>query len=297
MENNMLQHICIKLTIGNTDFQIIFVPNDLYFQHANNLLHSTVWFAWQHSHLFCECHFLRQGKVLVKTDAQEYPFNENSFCVLPANLPHSIISLKDYAERVTFYVVISQNKASFNDTFSLYDSIFSATEPFIHKGMEDVFNQIFELAESTPVLNTILELKLEHLFALAFVEMLECYNESDTCSQSQNAVDYSDELKLKLETFVDHFIVDASLNELAEYLCLSSRQTDRLLKDVFHCSFQELKTKKRISIAKQLLDTSDNSFKEIAEAVGYSSYTGFHNAFKQSTGLSPEEYKNSLKQP
>ena len=51
-----------------------------------------------------------------------------------------------------------------------------------------------------------------------------------------------------------------------------------------------------MSIAKNLLEIPEYSLKKIAETVGYSSYTGFHNAFKQFTGLSPEEYRLSLKQ-
>lgn len=297
MENNLLhlQHVCIKLSIGNTDFQIIFVPNDSYMHHVNNLLHSApVWFAWQHSHLFCECHFLRKGKVSIKTDQQEYLFNENSFCVLPAKLPHSIVPLHDAFERITFYVVIAKNKNSLTNTFESYDKIFSASEPIICDKMSNVFNQIFELAETTPMQNSLLELKLKHLFALAFIELLEYNHQSDSFERSQNTIDYTDELKLKLEAFIEHFILGAQLNDLAQYLCLSQRQTDRLLNDVFHCGFQELKTQKRMSIAKKLLGNSDYSLKKIAETVGFSSYTGFHNAFKQFTGLSPEEYRASL---
>ena len=102
-------------------------------------------------------------------------------------------------------------------------------------------------------------------------------------------------MTLKVEKFlVEHFLPNAQLDDLAEYLCLSHRQTDRLLKRLFDKSFQEIKNETRITKAKKLIHANEHSLKEIAEILGFKSYIGFYKSFRQATGVTPEEFKDSL---
>lgn len=113
--------------------------------------------------------------------------------------------------------------------------------------------------------------------------------------QPNTSVDYDNELTLKIEKFlIDNFLPNAQLDDLAQYLCLSHRQTDRLLKRLFNKSYQEIKNETRITKAKDLIHKKEHSLKEIASILGYSSYIGFYKSFRQATGLTPEEYRDSL---
>lgn len=281
------QYHGIEFSIGNTDFQILFISNFGY--------QGKVWNSHAHFHLFCECHFLQTGKVLIQTETQDLTFEAGNFCLVPLRLLHTTKSIETPVQKISFYVVISQNKSVLNmtDTYTWYDHIVSSKTPLIFDGLSETFTKIMGLVQSADAFEVLLEMKLKHLFSLAFLELLEQSNESYVLSASSQPVGYEEELTLKIEAFlVDHFAPEYTLEDLATYLCLSARQTDRLLKRIFDCGFREIKNKKRIEVAKEMLSETRKSLKDIAEAVGYDGYTGFYKAFRTQTGLSPEEYRN-----
>ena len=76
-------------------------------------------------------------------------------------------------------------------------------------------------------------------------------------------------------------------------LNLSRRQTDRTVQRLFGESYQSLIKTRRLQQAKLLIQQSDMPFTEIAEKVGYHSYTGFYLALKNHFEQSPDELRNT----
>ena len=119
-DTNVYSH-SIQFSIGNTDFQIIFSSEDLTKQSLSN--------SPEHYHLFCECHFIKTGEMLLKTPTQAFLLKENAFAIVPPNVRHSTEILGEVSERMVFYLVISQNEKNENDTFSTYEHLFFAEAP------------------------------------------------------------------------------------------------------------------------------------------------------------------------
>ena len=86
---------------------------------------------------------------------------------------------------------------------------------------------------------------------------------------------------------------DFSLHGLAERVGLSSRQTARLVRGETGRSFRELKTAARIERARKLLASSDFSILEVALRAGWNSASQFHEAFRQSVGVTPARYREA----
>jgi transcriptional regulator GlxA family with amidase domain len=84
---------------------------------------------------------------------------------------------------------------------------------------------------------------------------------------------------------------DFSLHGLAERLGLSSRQTARLVRGETGRSFRELKSAARIERAQKLLASSELSILEVALRAGWTSASQFHEAFRQSVGVTPARYR------
>lgn len=84
---------------------------------------------------------------------------------------------------------------------------------------------------------------------------------------------------------------DFSLHGLAERLGLSSRQTARLVRGETGRSFRELKAAARLERARKLLASSDLSILEVALRAGWNSASQFHEAFRQSGGVTPARYR------
>ena len=284
---NLPDYNCIDLSIGNTDFHILFSP-DFHFYEED-------WNVWEHYHLFCECHFLKSGDVRLTTPEDEITFHSGSFCAIPKMLRHRIETVTEPTRKISFYITISQNKSSENNTFTWYEQIFTSAKPFVFDQISESFLSLYELTRSNSPLDFIQETKLKHVFSLAFLELLQQVEEITVFGQSSLSVDYDNELTLKVENFlINNFLPNAQLDDLAQYLCLSHRQTDRLLKRLFNKSYQEIKNEARITKAKDLIHRNEHSLKEIAEVLGYSSYIGFYKSFRHASGVTPEEYRDSL---
>lgn len=101
---------------------------------------------------------------------------------------------------------------------------------------------------------------------------------------------YTDIIDGYFNTFYNRNI---SLQELADYLQLSNRQTSRLLKNIYNLTFDQLHRKTRISVAKRLLTETDLELEEIAERIGYSSYPVFSRAFINQEDLTPSDYRKN----
>jgi AraC-like DNA-binding protein len=84
-----------------------------------------------------------------------------------------------------------------------------------------------------------------------------------------------------------------SLHGLAERLGLSSRQTARLVRGETGRSFRELKAAARLERARKLLASSDLSILEVALRAGWNSASQFHEAFRQSVGVTPARYREA----
>ena len=68
------------------------------------------------------------------------------------------------------------------------------------------------------------------------------------------------------------------LSELAAALCLSERQTQRVIRELTGGTFSEMLTAYRLTVAKQLASTTEMSRTAIAAYVGFTTYSGFRRA-------------------
>ncbi len=106
-------------------------------------------------------------------------------------------------------------------------------------------------------------------------------------------------LMLKRKWMIEEYISDrytssAGLAELAKMLYLSERQTGTVVKELMGCDYKTLVVQRRMQLAVLLLHDPKNSLEEIAEAVGYSSYSGFYLAYIKYYGISPKEARKQF---
>ena len=99
---------------------------------------------------------------------------------------------------------------------------------------------------------------------------------------------------------VMHFIeenisnADIGVGDLAAAAAVSRSGLQRKLKQTMGITPQELLSEARMKKACQLLQESDKTVAEIAYACGFNDPKYFSRCFKQSTGKTPSEYKNTL---
>ena len=71
-------------------------------------------------------------------------------------------------------------------------------------------------------------------------------------------------------------------------LYLSERQTRNLIQKEFGADYKQLIIQERMKIADILLRKTAQTLEQIAQQVGYQSYSGFYLAYTRYYGISPE---------
>ncbi|OPJ63453.1 response regulator transcription factor [Clostridium oryzae] len=90
----------------------------------------------------------------------------------------------------------------------------------------------------------------------------------------------------------DHYDKKISLQEIADYVCLTPTHLCRVIKKDTGESFVDLFNKIKIGVAEKLLKESNLKVYEVANRVGIDNYSYFYKLFKKYTGTVPTEYYN-----
>lgn len=93
----------------------------------------------------------------------------------------------------------------------------------------------------------------------------------------------------------EHLSEDISAGVLAEVTGYSSGYLSRVFRQEFHESIHEFVTATRMDLAKELLGNTNLRVYEIANHCGYDNPTYFIKVFKKNTGMTPQDFKQSLR--
>lgn len=97
-----------------------------------------------------------------------------------------------------------------------------------------------------------------------------------------------------IQYILEHYSENITLGKLSEQVYVTPMYLSRLFKEKAGVSYIDYLTEVRIENAKHLLSDLSLRIYDIAEMVGYDSRKHFGKIFKERTGLSPKEYRNSL---
>lgn len=89
----------------------------------------------------------------------------------------------------------------------------------------------------------------------------------------------------------ENITVEISRDELARQVFMSPDYLTRLFRKETGMSLSEYIIQKRLSIAKQLLETTDLSIVEISQRTGFSYSSYFVRIFKKKTQVTPQQYR------
>lgn len=96
---------------------------------------------------------------------------------------------------------------------------------------------------------------------------------------------------IKIDTLVNDYRNPVTLQTVADALCLSTKQTSRIIRRNYNKSLSELMADRRLRVAAVLLTEDRHSVSEIVQLVHFSSERYFYFQFKKKFGCTPQEYK------
>lgn len=92
----------------------------------------------------------------------------------------------------------------------------------------------------------------------------------------------------------EHIAQKITLSDIGQHTFFSPVYCDSIFKKEMGTSIIDYLLEERIHLAKQLLVEGSLSFRQIAEAVGFSDYNYFARTFKKRTGYTPGQYRQSI---
>lgn len=273
----------IELSIGNSLFTIFC---DNIFIGGGNSSH--------HVHFFHEFHYVISGNESIKTNSEEFYVDKNYLCILPIGMYHSVKSDEDSSKIYFLFDMTRKNDIDI-DTYAVFENLFKKNEPIIIENKSPYFDELIKNYGKKNTLDTMTAIKLKHILTLIFIDIYEKHQFKKP-EIASNTITYSNELRMKTEEFIQNsFPSELKLEILANHLCLSPKQADRIVRKYMGSSFQSIATKIKMDKAMDLIRTTTISLEKIAFEVGYTTYAGFSRSFKEYTGISPNQYRQDTK--
>lgn len=99
----------------------------------------------------------------------------------------------------------------------------------------------------------------------------------------------------KIKSYIDSFYYELlTSHDIAAKLGISARYVNSIFKEQFKVTPLQYLNQVRISIAQKMLAETEKEIVSICFEVGYDSLSTFYRAFKNSTQLSPNKYRQSI---
>ncbi len=121
-----------------------------------------------------------------------------------------------------------------------------------------------------------------------FVDKIANASRNISVKKEEQSVSVVDRAKQYIQK---NYARDISLDDVSREVQISPYYFSKLFKEETGENFVEYVTQIRMAQAKELLDTTDLSMKEICGRIGYSDPNYFSRTFKKNTGVTPTEYK------
>ncbi|MBO9131054.1 helix-turn-helix domain-containing protein [Bacillus sp. 165] len=205
------------------------------------------------------------------------------------------LSISDEEKQI---LIDSFRKADLEDVLNQFNNLF---ERFMKYDVKQVRTELHSLLNQSVqfLRNSSIEVEKFHIPDLDDISQLKKAVEQQIVNLITK-IDREKEIKmnhmmiLAREYIAHHFIEDISLEQVANYLKLNPFYFSKLFKKQTGETFSDYLTNMRINKAKQLMEKSELSLKEICYQVGYNDPNYFSRVFKKCTNESPKEYRKTL---
>ena len=234
----------LPIRIGTRDYTVFLQKGFYSFHKCSSPLHN---------HNYAEIHIVTNPNTQFMIDDSLYSAHSGNVILIPHGVFHRFIRSDEHTLHTAFQIDCDAR-------------VFSACTLDTHTILA-FFHEIEQCRISQ-----------DYTVLSAYISLFCSYFHANMALHVQPIVDYG---FLIHEFIAQHYSEDLHLQDLANILHLSQRQTERLVIAQTGNTFREELAAIRINIAKHLQKTTSMSLSEIAQYVGYRSYAGFWKAMKK----------------
>ena len=284
MRSNKYSFLTLKVQLGDIE---IYTAPDMGFMGSFGVTPKI------HSHPYYEIIVVIEGRLRICVlDDADIELEKGNLCVIPPNCYHSTNAYEGQAKMLA----IRFSYCRVNGDGRIYDDFCKAlervNEPACFDVPENMSSVLLELRHEMTEKDRAWEYMCRSLLERLYIDVFRLLS-----SNSVSASDFiSDDSKhpryYRIEMwFADNFAKQITEDDLAAEVSISKRHLSRVLADIYGMSFREKLIEVRLHRAAQLLEQTEMNIDEIASAVGYKSFSGFHRAFVRYFDCTPYEYR------
>ena len=272
-----------------------------------------------HYHAFFEVHFVWQGELKIVSEGETVTLFPGEACLIPPHVQHFTCREESSAEHTneelgwmallfdlrSIYVQRSGGGGEYHYYQGLYQRI--SRLHWLTLGEDSFFRSVLERIPGSflkPDVDSIHQTRA--LLTLAFLELSKRVatslpnRDEKTGATPLGAGNVSGSSpfetenirKWRIESYISqNYQRNASLQELAQQLHLSVKQTERIVRQQMGYGFREALLRQRMAMAWELILSSKHSLEEIGRQVGYESYSGFGRIFRRYFGVTPGQLR------
>ncbi len=266
-----------------------------YFEFENNFQYKG------EKHNFWELVYVDKGKLTVETDEETFTLNQGE-CVF--HKPNEFHSHKANGVIAPNYFVICFvcNSSHMNIFRKKHFKLSEKQKKFIANIITEA-QQVFDLQWNLPEEK---QLKVSQSELIGGQQMIRTYleqflilllrKEYGTVSILSENTGTENNLVTQMKRKLDMYIYqDISVEDFCHEMQYSKSYLSRIFLNEYGCTIHEYITSAKIKEAKTLIREQTYNFTQISDMLCFSNPLYFSRVFKKITGMSPSEYKNSVK--
>ena len=279
--DRLFKHLNMSMTgnIMTTDiswFRIIFSGNE-------NLNTS------MHKHIVHELQYVYSGCLPILIGQKILSIKAGEYALIPAGIQHKVISPDVPTRKLVIGFSIESDDLYAKNTYNhLASPVFQTATP-VFQQLADVLVEKYSASYiSTPsasAMSCIL-----HILLLEITDQISSADQIQAMTQPAESYQRFNQI---LSFINERAFNNISIQDVADNLSLSVRQTSRICHNLFGCTINQLISQIRIQQICFLLTRSDNSISKIAEMAGFSNPYTFSRFFSHQTGVSPSTYRKN----
>lgn len=275
-------------TIQN--FKASIRKNDLYVNTFKNHLKEHSFIEKPHRHNFYLLVLFTNGSGTHEVDFDKFNIKPGSLFVLQPGQIHNWSLSNDIEGYIVFYSQEIYNLHFGNrkiEDYPFYQSVRTNPEIVLDKKELDSILPYFELMVKEQINPSI----LLNLLDCIHLEIAQKY----TAQNSHAIHSYNHKIQQFESILEKHYQTEKSPSFYAYKMNITLKHLNRICKDILGKTVTELITNRVLLEAKRLLINPKKSINQVADDLGFENYSYFTKLFKKQTGLTPSEFRNSLK--
>ncbi len=246
-----------------------------------------------HIHAYTEFIVCRQSGVSFCLEEQEIRLNPFDLVMIPAGVLHHIRSPYDPDLYQAVGIRLRRRRmACGTDLYGMAARVCRAGGVRIWPGMTDACARIRNIIDQTSSADGLMRLDapLQMLSLLIHLSGRSDFRELPVSffPESSGEIDRAAQLEQLLNNYFDR---DLTLTSVAARLFISPSQLNRITHRIYGMTFHRMLTDCRLSAAEDLLRMTDLPASAIALKVGFSSPSGFYEAFHARCGMTPTAFR------